>query len=328
MAITTIFSTSLQPRKCLEPFGVSVATVAEAYRLSPSKLTMPPPIPGFDVRLTHDHNPVVNALGMFSAAIQLMSVLALKDWNAHSSGYIVQGPREYPATLELQAWPYPSSGLLLVKHAVDSLFKAGDSLAYAPAVADPFLPRLFGGLFLYNQQIGYINCLGRSQSAESKVNSTLSIVNAVNSTATLKLGPDDGPQANLTDNSGSFVDPMFPSFTYIYQLKEKPLDLRSIFSVFLDAMATAAAHRIDHHGAVINAASVSADVALNMHATPGSSALPWLCVSRFLALVWIPVIIKAHKYVEMNFQISFEGRTIGEGFMMSLHASQAGVASS
>ena len=154
------FLTSLRPRECLKPSGESVATCAETYHFSPSNLTTPPPIPGFDVRITHDQNPVVNALEMFSAAIQLMSVLALKDWNARSNGYIVHGPRDYPATLELQAWPDPSSGTLLVKHAVDSLFKAGYSLAWAPAVADPFLPRLFGALFLYDQQIGYIKCLG------------------------------------------------------------------------------------------------------------------------------------------------------------------------
>ena len=288
---------------------------------------MPPPIPGFDVRITHDHNPVVNALGMFSAAIQLMSILALKDWNGHSNGYIVHGPRYYPATLELQAWPDPSSGLLLVKHAVVGLFEAGSSLAWAPAVADPFLSRLFGGLFLHNQQIGYIKCLDRSTSLEGEVNSTLSIVNAKNSTVALELRPDDGPQANLTDDSGSFVDPIYGSFTYKYQLNDRTVDLRDIFSVFLDAMATAAAHHIDHSGAVINVASVSGDVALNLHGIH-SLALPWLCVSRLLGLVWIPVVIKARKYVEMDFQIYFEGRLIGEGFMMSLHPPQASVAPS
>ena len=141
-------SSSLQPRKFLEPFGKGVATVTETDLISSTNLTMPPPIPGFDVRITHDRNPVVNALGMFSAAIQLMSVLALKDWNGHSNGYIVHGPKNYPAILELQAWPDPSSGLLLVKHAVVGLFEAGSSLAWAPTVADPFLSRLFGGLFL------------------------------------------------------------------------------------------------------------------------------------------------------------------------------------
>ena len=309
------------------PFGKGVATVAETYLLSLSSLTMPPPIPGFDVRITHDHNPVVNALGMFSAAIQLMSILALQDWNGHSNGYVVQGPRNYPAILELQAWPDPSSGLLFVKHAVFGLYEAGNSLALAPAVADPFLTRLFGGLFLRNQQIGYIKCLPPSASLEGEANSTLSIVNAMNSTVALELRPDDGPQAEFTDYSGSFVDPIYSSFTYKYQLGDRTVDLRDIFSVFLDAMATAAPHHVDHHGAVINVASVSGDVALNLHGT-ASLALPWLCVSRLLSLVWIPVIIKAHKYAEMDFQIYFDGRLIGEGFMMSLHPSQASVASS
>ena len=186
---------------------------------------MPPPIPGFDVRITHDHNPVVGALGLFSAAIQLMSVLALKDWNGHSNGYVVHGPQIYPATLELQAWPHPSSGQLLVKHAVVGLLKAGDSLAWAPAVADPFLPRLFGGLFLHNQQIGYIRCLERSASLEGEVNSTLSVIKAKNSTVALELRPDDGPQAHLTDDSGSFVDPIFGRFTYRYQLHDKRVNL-------------------------------------------------------------------------------------------------------
>ena len=321
-------SISLQPRKCLKPFRKGVAIVVDTYLLSPSNFTMPPPIPGFDVRITHDRNPVVNALGMFSAAIQLMSVLALKDWNGYANGYIVNGPRNYPATLELQAWPDPSSGLLLVKHAVVGLIEAGNSLAGAPGVADPFLPRLFGGLFLHNQQIGYIKCLGRSNSLEGEVNGTLSIVDATNLSPTSELRPDERPRANLTDDSGSFVDPIDSRFTYRYQLKDRTVDLRDIFFVFLDAMATAAPHQYDHSGAVINVASDSGDVALNLHAAPSSSALPWLCVSRLLGLVWIPVIIKAHKYVEMDFQIYLEGRIIGQGFMMSLHPPQASVASS
>ena len=321
-------STSLQPRKCLKPFGKGDATVAETYLISSSNLTVPPLIPSFHVRITHDHNPVVNALGMFSAAIQLMSVLALKNWDGHTNGYIVHGPRYYPATLELQAWPDPSSGLLLVKHAVVGLYEAGNSLARSPAVADPFLTRLFGGLFLRNQQIGYIKCLPRSASLQDEVNSTLSIVNAVNSTVALELRPNDGPQAELTDDSGSFVDPIYGSFTYTYQLKDRTVDLRDIFSVFLDAMATAAPQHIDQPGAVINVASESGNLALNLHGYPSLSGLPWLCVSRFLGLVWIPVIVKAHKYVEMDFQVYFEGRVIGRGFMMSTHPPQASVASS
>ena len=92
-------------------------------------------------------------------------------------------------------------------------------------------------------------------------------------------------------------------------------------------MATAAAHTIDHPGAVINTVSVSGDVALDLHEI-GSSALPWLCVSRLLGLVWIPVVVEASKYVEMDFQIVYEGNLIGEGSMMSLHPPRASIASS
>ena len=129
----------------------------------------------------------------------------------------------------------------MVIHAVVGLFDDGSSLAWAPAVADPFLPRLFSGLFLHNQQIGYIKCLGRSKSLEGEVNSTLSIGNAINSTASLEIRPDDGPRTNLTDDSGSFVDPIYSSFTYRYQLKDRTIDFRDLFSVFLDAMASSAA---------------------------------------------------------------------------------------
>ena len=313
----------------LKPLREGVVPAAETYLLSFSNLTMPPLIPGFDVRIEHDRNPIVNALGMFSAAIQLMSVLALQDWNGHANGYTVHGPRNYPATLNVQAWPPPYSGLFLIKHAVVGLYMAGNSLARAPVVADPFLPRLWGSLYLHNQQIGYISCLPfHPGSLEGEVNSTLSMINTINSTVALELMPDDGPQANLTADPESFVDPIYSRFTYSYRLKDRTLDLRDIFSVFLDAMATAAPHPVDHFGAVINVASVSGDVALNLHGTPTSSALSWLCVTRLLGLVWIPVVVNAHKYVEMDFQIYFDGSIIGEGSMMSLRSSQASVASS
>ena len=320
------YSTSLQPRKYLSRFENGVATITETY-LRSSNLTLPPPIPGFAVHLTLDHNPVVNAVGMFSAAIQLMSILALKDWNDYANGYVVHGPRNHRVTLEMQAWPDPSSGLLLVKHAVLGLYQAGNSLAEAPVVAEPFLPRLYGGLFLLNQQIGYIKCRA-DERVEGEVNGTLGIVNATYQTVALEIGPDNGPRRKLTDDSGSFVDPIDSRFSYSYQLNDRTLDLRDIFSVFLTAMATAAPYHGDAFGAVINEASVSGNIALNLHGAPRSSALPWACVSRLLGLVWIPVIVRDKKYAEMDFQIYFQGRMIGQGFMMNLHPPQASVVSS
>lgn len=289
---------------------------------------MPPPIPGFEARLTVDRNPILNAMEIYHCAIKTMAFLAVVPWSSHLPSSHMDGP-DSKVELIIAPWPDSSSRRLLVQHGVVGLYQAGYALAKIPVPANGLLPRLYSGLFLQNKQIGYLKFVPMSQLPESEVNSTSSRKNTGNSTSALQFRFDDGPWS-IKDQSGTIVDPLDSSYRYNYQLGNVRVDIQESFSVFLEAMATAASHDFDETDAVINAVSVSGDIALNLHGSSPSHSLPfpWGAVPRVLNLLWTNVIEEGGHFVEMDFQLVSDGETFGEGFMMNTHPARASLTSS
>lgn len=231
--------------------------------------------------------------------------------------------------LIIAPWPDTSSRLLLVRHGVVGLYQAGYALAKIPVPANGLLPRLYSGLFLQNKQIGYLKFVPMSQLPESEVNSTSSLANTGNSTSTLQYRVDDEPWS-VKGESGTIVDPLDSNYRYNYQLGNVRVNIQESFSVFLEAMATAASHSFDEDDAVINAVSVSGDVALNLHGFSSLHSLPfpWGAVPRVLSLLWTHVIEEGGHFVDMDFELVLDGEIFGKGFMMSTHPTRASVTSS
>ena len=98
-----------------------------------------------------------------------------------------------------------------------------------------------------------------------------------------------------------------------------------MFSLFLDAMATVARSDMTATHAYINSASRSGTAALNVHET--NSGLSWSRLMKTLALIWELVYWNGHLH-EIDFEMFYDGSTIGEGFLMSLALSKTSMVSS
>lgn len=150
---------------------------------SSSNLTLPPPIPGFEARLLFDPNPSLNLFEVYNNAIQMMAWLAP---SAYSD--TIDGPArvsDYVEELSNRPWPPSSKGRLQIKHLVQAIYEAGFALAAKPITVRGTVPRLHAGLFLDGQQIGFMKWQHKRNPVAGGANSTVSLIDAANSTAVL-----------------------------------------------------------------------------------------------------------------------------------------------
>ena len=241
-----------------------------------------------------------------------MRCLALKSWDEPLSEAITVQYHDFKEMLVLSPWPQGSSRLL-VKHAVVALYKAGTELAAIAMKKRGAVPRLYAGLFLQNEQIGYLKWLHKSRSLGSEVNSTLSLINASNSTAALQVVHSIQSTGGLIKGTRKIKDPNDSEFIVTYELGNKPAAVPEMFSAVLEAIAEAAPHDISGVGAYANGISTSGNVVVNVH---GTDALSWENVVRSLFMLW--VIIAKNNLVEIDFTFSYGGVRLGEGSVLVL----------
>lgn len=73
----------------------------------------------------------------------------------------------------------------LVKHASHAVYEAGDAITAKPITTKGFIPRMYTGFFLENQQLGYMKWQHKRPSLAGEANSTVSLKKSVNSTSVL-----------------------------------------------------------------------------------------------------------------------------------------------
>lgn len=221
-----------------------------------------------------------------------------------------------PEQIVLKPWPSGSPSRLLTKHGVVALYEAGVALAAKPVTRPGFVPRLYAGLFVRDEQVGYLKWfLGTS--------TTLSGGNASSLTRTLQSLHSDG-SVGVGDYhfSGTIVDPADSRFKVMWRIGDKHVDLPDIFSAFLEAMATAASNDASAFGAVVNAVGVSGDVALNVHGVSNDpSKLRWSALTTSLALLWSRVVTQRESNMELDFELYYDGGIIGRGFITNITSS-------
>ena len=227
---------------------------------------------------------------------------------------------------EIQVVPWPAaSPQFQGKHAVQAIYDAGMALAAKPVTRPEYTPKMYAGLFIDNQQVGYLKWHPRQNLVADVPNSTVSLINAVNSTSTGLLAGGDG-LAGVQDDSGVIRDPKDSRFTIKYSIWGKHIETVEIFSVFLDAMATAARPDMTTAtGAHVNSASISGTAALNVHQV--LSPLSWSRLIRTLTLLW-EMLARGGKDQEIDFEMWYDGKFIGQGFLMSLALSNTSMVSS
>lgn len=243
---------------------------------------------------------------IYDIILRLLYSLAVEPWD----GVIVKGAivtTQQPEQVIIKPWPSGSPSRLLIKHGVVALYEAGSALAAQPETRRGYVPRLYAGLFLRGQQIGYLKWFSHS----------LSLENASSSTGTLQPLHRDKP-TGIGDYSGTIVDPVDRRLKVVWRLGDKSVDLRDIFSVFVEAMATAAPNDASAFGAIVNAVGVSVDVVLNVHGTSNPSTLRWSALTTSLALIWSRVIAQRQSHMELDFEMYYDETMIGRGFIVNL----------
>lgn len=329
--LTSAFSLSISPAQLITGSENSSAVLfparqvlrrGEKYRSlidnrfsSQSNLTAPPPIPGFEVRLLFDQNPILNLFEVYNNAIEAIGWLAVHPYSLSMILDITMTAPFYGEELRINMWP-ERTRLFQVKYGVRAIYEAGIALAAKPITRRGYVPRLYAGLFLQNRQIGFMKWQHKQRTVAGAANGTVDLVDVVNSTSTLQLMHVDGP-TSLQVDKGDIVDPKDSKFKITYEVCDKDAHLPETFSAFLDAMATAATYDEFATGAFVNAVSVSGDIALNVHGSDVDSSFSWRRLVRTLTLLWENVVMD-HKFNELDFEVFYAGRKIGEGFIMNM----------
>ena len=277
-------------------------TSTDGQILSSSSLTIPDPIPGFEARLLFDREPSLQRWMVLDTVVETMKYMALKSWDEALSEAVTM--RSFSEMLVISPWPQGASSLL-VKHAVVALYKAGTALAEIAIEKRGAVPRLYAGLFLQNQPIGYLKWMHGSSSLGSEVNSNLSLIDASNSTAALQVAHSNQPAVK---GSRKMRYPDDSKFVATYELGDRQAALPDIFSALVEAFADAAPHENSAVGAYANGISISGNVAVNVH---GRDTLSWENLVRALFVLW--TIIAQNHLVDIDFTFAYDGVFLGEG---------------
>ena len=219
--------------------------------------------------------------------------------------------------------PYPrGTRRLQVKHGVQAIYEAGFALAEKPIERSGHAPRLYAGLFVQNQQIGFMKWQRKTFPLASTSTKSIDMANL-----TTRLQPRQGAeQTHSLRKTGTIVDPSNRKFTIKYKVSEQDIYYPEIFSTFLDALATAAPNDKSATDAYVNAVSHTGDTVMNIHGTGPRSTLTWLRLIEIVTALWSRI-YQDHAHKEWDFTMFYDGVKFGEGWIMSIKAPSTSLAS-
>ncbi len=317
---------------------VHIQFLADILFSSSRNLTAPPRIPGFEVRLRIDPNPSLVVLAVYENAISIIAGTALLPYD----GEVLSDPEIVDPIFqeELIISRLSSTGGLRHKHVVQAIYEAGNALAAIPSTN--YVSRLYAGLFLQNRPIGLMKWQHERRGVAGEANSSVGLSTYINSTDSLSV-PND---VNLTNSlrledgfepagvegggpgtTGTIPSPRDSRYVITYHILEQTVHLAQIFTAFLDAFAEAAPNDYEAVGAFVNGVSVSGEIAVNMHGTTTPSRLTWLKLIETFGSLYSKV-IRNHNYYELDWELSYEGVKIGEGFLFNTTIPRNNLASS
>ena len=247
-----------------------------------------------------------------------MATLASMDWDEPLKGYTEKTAPADHETIIISPWPATQDDRLLVKHAVQALYEGGYAFAAIPITRRGYGPRLYAGLFLENQQIGFLKFMHKTRSLGSESNSTSDNCSFVNAKSDPQLVINDQPVGGVKEGGGTVIDPFDSKFKITYWVRDNKARAYDIFSAFLEALANVAPNDFHETGAFVNAVGVSGDIALNVHET-GLATFTWHQLVHSLVLIWILIIPDDHNNA-FDFDLTYDGVKRGEGFVLNVTA--------
>lgn len=219
---------------------------------------------------------------------------------------------------------------LRFKHVVQAIYEAGNALAAVPSSRLGYVPRLYAGLFLQNRLIGLMRWQHERGGVAGEANSSVGLSIHVNSTNSSKalydvnlrnaLQLEDGFEpvgVGGRGSTGTIPLPRDSRYEITYHILEQDVHLTQTFTAFLDAFAEAAPNDRDAVGAFVNGVSVSGEIAVNMHGTTIPSRLTWMKLVETFGILWRQV-VRGQNYYELDWELSYDGVKIGEGFLLNI----------
>ncbi|KAL8650325.1 MAG: hypothetical protein Q9210_003888 [Variospora velana] len=287
-------------------------------------LSSPSLIPGFKTRLTFDRNPTMILYEVFTNAVEGMAHFAFMPWDSHALIQRIIMGMGYTERIDISPWPRGVRGLQ-VKHCVQALYDTGFALARKPLTRSGYVPKVYAGLFLRDRQIGYMKWLsappremngGGGSRSNSKLihNSTVALIRSDASNQT-------GLQA-VGETTGTIVDPTDPRLAIRYTIFGQPIPLPDTWTAILNALATAAPHSVHETGAAVDAAGVSGETILHVQETGTPPFLNWGTLINAVRLIW-KTIVDNHWYQAWDFDLTYDGATVGEGYIWNLRTTRA-----
>ena len=275
---------------------------------SHTNVSIPPRIPGFDTRITIDRNPTLKQSEVFINAIELVVLLSSWQWEKIIDfPFRMAGP-EYTTEAAISPWPKGRTGLK-AKHVVVAVHGAGFALALIPYEPADKVPALYAGLFLDNQQLGFM----KWQSKRLEVPSDT--VSHANTTRSSKRDTAVAEKTSLRARSGRMHDPNDPRWVIEYKVYDRAIDIADIFTACLDGIVAAAPNEAMENGAIINGVSHAGNIHVHLHGIGRPSSLSWQRAIFSVGAVF-QQIIKEHANREWYFEVLFEMRKVGEGYLV------------
>lgn len=246
---------------------------------------------------------------------------------------------------EVRLVPSPSGpgAQLKAKHAVRALYEACFAVSEHPyriPNTRMHVPRLYDGLYLQNQIIGFLSWR-LVHSVEGEANTTLETVDATNLTdilqvddnqrpnitispvdarhltGTLQIGNYEGPNS-VQERSSSLTDPEDPNLVIFYTFLDQKCNYLSLFSAVMEGMAIVSSKDKDDVADAINSISAAGDFTINIHKTQTPSTFRWIDMLRCLRDLWL-IVAKLHQDPsDMDFGVLYRGSFIAQGHTLTI----------
>lgn len=261
---------------------------------------------------------------VFTNAVEGMAHFVSMPWDAPVEIETRITGVGYKEGMDISPWP-PGVRGLEVKHCVQAIYDTGFTLARRPITKPGYCPKLYAGLFLQNRQIGYMKwrpILPRKVNGGGNSRRTTDLV--PNPTVALlrsDAGDQTGPKV-VGDTTGTLVDPADPRRTIKYTVFNQPIPFLDIWSAMLSALATAAPYGVYETGAAVDAAGVSGETILHMHQTGVPPLLNWSMVINAVRMIW-NAIVNNHWHRAIDFDLTYDGVTVGEGYIWNIRTTRA-----
>ena len=268
--------------------------------------------------------------GVYDNAISIIAGVALLPYDDEPlSDPEIVDPHYHEELIISRLGASDRTGGLRFKHIVQAIYEAGNALAAIPRTRLGHVPRLYAGLFLQNRPIGLMRWQHERSGVAGEANSSMGLSTHINPTNSLNLFYDvnlknaqrleDGFEpAGVGDRGSTGIIPLprEPRYEITYHVLKQDVHLTQTFTAFLNVFAEAAPNDYEAVGAFVNGVSVSGEIAVNMHGTTTPSRLTWIKLVETFGILWRQV-IRAHNYYELDWELSYDGVKIGEGFLFN-----------